>query len=339
MARKVPSTPLVKQLRAATSQAAHARSRQITQPARLRPWLSVILIVGLLILSVMSLATWNWLKGLQINANSNTAPPPAITTLKVQRTIPYADLNFTVLSAQYATSFPDDTIQSGPAAVRLNMRVTNPNTYTVAVIYYDIARLVLPKLSPVAPTNVSLSTGPRSGASETGWIDFPVAQHTQLNMLKLQLGSAPLGEMLVTMPFSGAFNPNQYAEKVSPQSLTIPYNFERSILTYHLQSVDIRYSYAGSQCKAGQQFYVLNFTVDNGNAKNIAPGYGYDYIRLYVNGANRPPIDNTLPNIFKAGAQGVRGRVVYAQPAGLKSLQIAFLLQVVVGEQSYSINL
>lgn len=298
----------------------------------------MILIVGLLLLTVASLVTWNWLRGLQINTNSNTASPP-VTTLQVQRALPYADLNFTVLNAQYATAFADDPIHAGPAAVRLNMRVTNPNTYAVAVIYYDIARLIAPKIAPIAPSNVRLSTGPQPGKSETGWIDFPVAQNTQLSTLKLQLGSAALGETLVTIPFSGKFNANQYAVKVSPQSLTIAYNFEGSILTYHLQSVDVRYSYGGSESKAGQQFYVLNFTVDNNNGTAISPGYGYDYIRLYVNGANRPPIDNTLPKTFKAGAQGVGGRVAYAEPAGLKSLQIVFLLQVVVGEQSYSIDL
>jgi hypothetical protein len=338
MAKKGPSTVLVEQLREATSHAAISRAPQKTHPSRLRPWLSFILVVGLLILTIVSLITWNWLKSLQINTNTNTAPPP-VTTLNVQRTIPYADLNFTVLSAQYATSFANDDIHPSPGTVRLNMRVTNPNKFSVAVIYYDVAHLLIPKLQSVAPTNVSLSTGPKPGASETGWIDFPVAQNTQLNTLKLQLGSAALGEMLMTMPFSGAFNPGQFTEKVSPQSLTIPYNFEGSILTYHLLNVNIRYSYAGSQCKAGQQFYVLNFSVDNGNGANISPGYGYDYIRLYINGENRPPIDNTLPYTFKASAQGVNGHVAYVGPAGLKSLQIAFLLQVVVGEQSYSINL
>ena len=338
MAKKVPSTLLVEQLREATSNAASSRIPQKMRPSRLRSWLSIILVVGLLLLTVVSLVTWNWLKSLQITTNTTTAPPP-VTTLKVQRTITYADLNFTVLNVQYATSFADDDIHPGPAVVRLNMRVTNPNKFSVAVIYYDIARLLIPKLQPVAPTNVSLSTGPKPGASETGWIDFPVAQHTQLNTLKLQLGSAALGETLVTMPFSGTFNPGQYAGRISPQSLTVPYNFEGSILTYHLQSVDIRYSYAGSQCKAGQQFYVLNFSVDNDNSANISPGYGYDYIRLYFNGANRPPIDNTLPYTFKAGAKGVGGRVAYVEPAGLKSLEIVFLLQVVVGEQSYSISL
>lgn len=338
MAKKGPSTVLVEQLREATSNAASSRTLQKTKSSRLRSWLSIILVMGLLILTFVSLVTWNWLKSLQINTNTNIAPP-SVTTLNVQRTIPYANLNFTVLSAQYATSFANDDIHPAPGTVRLNMRVTNPNKFSVAVIYYDVARLLIPKLQPIAPTNVSLSTGPKPNTSETGWIDFPVAQNTQLNALKLQLGSAVVGEMLMTMPFSGAFNPGQYTDKVSPQSLTIPYNFEGSILTYHLESVDIRYSYAGSQCKAGQQFYVLNFSVDNSNGANLSPGYGYDYIRLYVNGANRPPIDNTLPYTFKAGAQDVNGHVVYAEPAGLKALQIAFLLQVVVGEQSYSINL
>jgi len=338
MAKKGPSTILVEQLREATSHAAISRAPQKTHSFRLSPWLSIILVAGLLILSVVSLVTWNWLKSIKINTTTNTAPS-AVTTLKVQRTIPYANLNFTVLSAQYATSFANDDIHPAPGTVRLNMRVTNPNKFSVAVIYYDVARLLIPKLQPVAPTNISLSTGPQPGTSETGWIDFPVAQSTQLNTLKLQLGSPATGEMLMTMPFSGAFNPNQYTGKISPQSLTVPYNFQGSILTYHLLSVDIRYSYAGSQCKTGQQFYVLNFSVDNGNGANISPGYGYDYIRLYINGANRPPIANTLPYTFKAGAQGVNGHVVYAEPAGLKSLQIAFLLQVVVGQQSYSINL
>jgi len=338
MAKKVPSTLLVEQHRQAASHAGNSHKSQKIKTSRLYPWLSIILVAGLFIGTMAGFVAWNWLKGLQFTS-SNSTSLPQVTTLNVQRTVSYADLNFTVLNAQYGTSFADDDIHAGQAVVRLNMRVSNPNTFSVAVIYYDIARLLIPKLQPVAPTNVSLSTGPKPGSSETGWIDFPVAQNTQMKTLKLQLGSAALGEMLMTVPFSGTFNPDQYKEKASPQSLTVYYNFGGSILTYHLESVDIRYSYQGSQCKAGQQFYVLNFSVDNGNGANISPGYGYDYIRLFVNGLNRPPVDNTLPYTFKAGATGVSGRVVYSEPAGLKSLQIAFLRQFVVGEQSYSINL
>jgi len=294
--------------------------------------------IGLIILGSVSYITWNWLKNLQIAIGPSSAPAPSITTLSVQRSATYADLNFTVLNAQYATSFPDDPIQSGPAVARINLHVTNKTSNPVSVIYYDVARLLAPKIHPIAPTNVHLSTGPRPGSSETGWIDFPVAKGTRLAPLKLQLGSVSLGETLVTIPFSGPFNPSLYANKLSHQSLAISYDFSGNTLVYHLTSVDIRYSYQGTQCKAGDQYYVLNFTVDNPNGVNVSPGLGFDYIRLVINGYNRSPVANTLPYSFNPGAHSVGGRVVFVAPAGLTTLDIAFLLQVVVGQNNYSVN-
>ena len=79
--------------------------------------------------------------------------------------------------------------------------------------------------------------------------------------------------------------------------------------------------------------------MDNNNGVTVSPSYGFDYIRLIINGYNSPPIDNTLPYGFKEGAHGVAGRVVYIAPAGLKTLGIAFLLQVVQGQNTYSVNL
>jgi hypothetical protein len=301
-------------------------------------WIIGLLIIGLIILGSVSFITWKWLSNLQVSLGTTSAQP-AITKFSVQRSITYADLTFTVLNAQYATSFPDDTIQPGPAVVRLNMRVTNKTTDQVNVIYYDVAHLLVPKLNPIAPSNLHLSSGPKPGSSETGWIDFPVAKGIQLATLKLQLGSAALGETLVTIPFNGAFDPNRYAGRSSNQSLTILYDFAGNTLSYHLNSVDIRYSYRGTECKAGQQFYVLNFSVDNNNGVAVSPGYGFNYVRLVVNGYNQPPIDNTLPYGFKAGAHGVTGRVVYTAPAGLKTLNIAFLLQEVQGQENFDVRL
>ncbi len=304
-------------------------------------WISVVglLIIGLIILSGVSYFTWNWLRNVQVVLGSATNTQHTITTLNVQRTVTYADLNFTVLTAQYAISFPDDTIQTGPAVVRLNMRVTNKMTAQIDVIYYDIARLIAPELNPIEPTNVHLSAGPKPGSSEIGWIDFPVNKGIQLATLKLQLGSVPLGETLVTVPFSGPFDPHHFDRRISPQSLDIYYDFKGNTLVYHLTSVDIRYSYTGTECKAGNQFYILNFTVDNDNGVTVNPGFGFDYIRLVIDGYNRPPIDNTLPYGFDAGAHGVAGRVAFVAPAGLQTLTIAFLLQVVQGQGTYSTNL
>jgi hypothetical protein len=308
------------------------------KPPKFSLWITSLLMIGIIILSGVGFITWNWVRNLHITFGPGNTQS-TITTFNVERTATYADLYFTVLNAQYAASFPDDTIQTGPAMVRLNMRVTNKSTGPASVIYYEVARLLVPGSKPITPTNIHLSTGPKPGSSEIGWIDFPVSKGISLTPLKLQLGSVALSETLQTIPFSGPFDANHLAGRTSPQSLTIYYNFSGNLLVYHLNSVTMLYAYRGIQSKTGQQFYLLNFTVDNNNGVTVSPGYGFDYIRLIINGYNLPPMDNTLTNSFKAGAQGVAGRVVYIAQAGLTTVGIAFLLQVVQGQDTYSINL
>lgn len=308
-------------------------------PTRLWPWLAILLVVGVILLGGVSIWAANWLRSVPISLNTNTGQPRVqVTTLNVERTASYADLNLTVVSAQYATSFSNDLIRPGPAVVRLNMQVTNPARASLSLVYYDIARLLVPAQQPVAPTNAQLASAVPAGATVKGWIDFPVAAGTQLAKLKLQLGSMVLNETLVLIPFTGAFHPEQYLNHLSPQSLVIYYNFKGSTLTYHLLSVDVRYSYNGVQAKAGQQFYVLNWSVDNPNGADVSPGLGYDYMRLVVNGADRPPFDNSLPYTFKAGAKAIDGRVAYVGPTGMKAFSIGFLFQLSSGQNSYGVN-
>ena len=307
---------------------------------RLWPWLTILLVTGILLLGGASFFTWNWLRSVPITLNVEANPARVqATTLHVKRTVSYADLSLTVVNAQYAPSFSDDFIRTGPAVVRLNMQVTNTTRGSIALVYYDIARLLIPKQQPIAPTNVQLASTVQQGATVNGWIDFPVAAGTQLANLKLQLGSMVLNETLVVVPFTGAFHPERYLNHLSPQSLTIYYSFKGYTLAYHLMSVDVRYSYNGVEARAGQQFYVLNWSVDNANGADVSPGFGFDYIRLIVNGADRPPIDNTLPYTFKAGPKAIGGRVVYGAPSGMKSLSIAFLYQLAPGQDSYQVNL
>ncbi len=147
-------------------------------------------------------------------------------------------------------------------------------------MFYEIAHLLVPGQKPIAPTTVHLQVGPQPHTSETGWIDFPVSGRTKLDTLRLQLGSIALNELLIKIPFTGTFNSQSYADRVSPQNAVFSYNFNGHILNYHLSSVEIRYSYQGEQCKAGQQFYVLNFRVDNPHGVDVSPGFGFDYVRL-----------------------------------------------------------
>lgn len=338
MAKKTSLTPVVIDSGYNTSAKGIAAPPGDSKPSKLWLWVTSLLIIGVIVLGSVGYITWNWLNNLQVSLEPGSTPP-TITTFNVQRTATYAGLYYTVLNVQYAASFPDDTIQSAPAVVRINMRVANKSADQVSVIYYDVARLLVPGSKPVAPTNLQLSTGPKPGSSEIGWLDFPVARGVQLPTLGLQLGSVALAEALVTIPFSGPFDPNRFVGRTSPQSLTISYYFTGNVLIYRLKSVDILYAYRGIQAKAKQQFYVLNFTVDNNNGVMVSPGYGFDYLRLILNGYNLPPIDNTLPSSFKAGAHGVAGRVAYVAQVGLKTLNIAFLLQLVQGQNNYSVNL
>ena len=313
--------------------------RQTQTFSKLWLWIVGLMIIGLLIFGVMSNLALQWAKTVHITIGSGFTQP-AITTYTVGRHGMYEELSYTVLNAQYATSFPNDTIQTGPALVRVNLQVANMSTDQVSVIYYDVARLIVPGVAkPVAPTNVSLSISPKPRTSEVGWIDFPVPRGVTLSALKLQLGSQLLNEAILVIPFRGSYDPNHFAPKTYPQSLTIYYNFAGNILIYHLTSVNVLYAYRGTQAAIGQQFYVLNFSVDNNNGVMVSPGYGFDYIRLNIYGYNTPPIDNTLPHGFNAGAQRTKGSVVYKGPAGMKSLNFAFLVQVAQGQSTYSVNL
>ena len=308
-----------------------------------RQWLlfSILLLVGLIILGSVSSIAWGWLKNIHISINPVSTPIP-IQTFSVQRTADYAGLAYTLVNVQYATAFPNDGIHSGVAIVRATLHVSNTSSNQISVVYYDIARLLAPHLSPIIPTNTSLSTGPQPGTSETGWIDFSVPQAVQLSTLKLQLGSSLLGEYLVTIPCTGKFNSNIYTDRTSSQNLDINYYFPHNapqLLIYHLSSVDIRYAYHGTQAKAGQQFYVLNFHVTNPNSTTVSPGFGYDYIRLSFNGGPiHPPIDNILPYSFLS-AKPVNGYVVFTGPAGIHALTIDFLVQFGSGGSTFNISI
>ena len=147
------------------------------QPSKpLWPWLALLLVTGIFLLGGVSFCAANWLRSLPISLNTNTgqAARVQVTTLNVKRTVSYADLSLTVVNAQYATSFRDDLIRPAPAVVRLNMQVTNPTRGEISLVYYDIARLLVPAQQPIAPTNVELASAVSPGATVKGWIDFPL---------------------------------------------------------------------------------------------------------------------------------------------------------------------
>ncbi len=279
------------------------RLQQKKEPAIFWPWLGGMLVVGLVIVGIVTFSVWNWLNTVQPGMGGSSQSAAPVSTVNVGRSITYADLNVTWNSAQYTTSFTDDPIHAGAATMRVMLTVNNPTSNAIVITYYDVVRLLVPGQQPIVPTNLDLSAALQKGASQSGWIDFPVAQGTNLNTLKLQLGSAATSELLVTIPVTGSYNAAQYQPRTYHPALSLTYYFKGwnipgYDLTYHLAGVDVRDSYNGTETKTGQQYYTLHFTVDNPNGVVVSPGLGFDYIRLAFNGGNRPPVDNTLPASF-----------------------------------------
>ena len=205
-----------------------------------------------------------------------------------------------------------------------------------SVAYYDVARLLVPQRQALAPSNLNLSSMPKAGSTQTGWIDFPVAKKTALKALALQLGNATLGDTLATIPVSGPYTAGQYDDHLYTVNANINYLFQgyrvpAYWLNYHLQTVATSFSYNGVEASAGSQFYTLNFTVDNPNRVAVSPGFGYDYIRLEGNGGHITAQDNSLPYTFAANQRGLSGYVVFEGPANLHTLTIAFLIQAQIG--------
>jgi len=220
MANKISSTPLLPQPKDKTP--VGTRVQKIVHSSKREPWplFTSLLVLGVIILIVASTVAWNLLRNVKVTTNQAPSQAPMLT-FEVQRTVPYAGLEFTLVNAQYATTFIDDDIHSGSGVVRLNMKVANNSSDQINIVYYDIARLLAPKLSPITPTNVSLSVGPKPHTSETGWLDFSVSSPLQLSTLQLQLGSTTLGESLVKIPLSGPFNASRYSDRTSPQNMDI----------------------------------------------------------------------------------------------------------------------
>src|SRR5437763_163441 len=207
MANKISSTPLLPQPKDKTPVPAGTRVQKIVHSTKREPWplFTSLLVLGVIILIVASTVAWNLLRNVKVTTNQAPSQAP-ILTFEAQRTAPYAGLEFTLVNAQYATIFTDDDIHSGSGIVRLNMKVANNSSDQINIVYYAIAGLLAPKLSPIAPTNVSLSVGPKPHTSATGWLDFSVSSPLQLSPLQLPLGLTTLGKTLVKIPLSGPAN-------------------------------------------------------------------------------------------------------------------------------------
>lgn len=254
------------------------------------------------------------------SASSNTPTPggngsgAANETLNLMFT--YASLDIAITSVQYAQSFSDDS----RGGVRVAFKET-ASEQIGAFLYSDVARLILPDQSVVAPVNEQYSISPATGTSRTNWIDFPVTtQPADLSKLVLQMGSPQEHQMQI--PLSSGADLSKYQPKTVNPNLPIHYGG----LNWTLQTATSTLSTGGKQASTNMRYVVLTFNVDDPTSGNVNIGFVDEYMRLKSGDSTNPALKTTLPTTINAQQTGISGIVTFLMPENATAFTLIFLV-------------
>ncbi len=254
-----------------------------------------------------------------INGKPTIQPP--ITTVQINETVPYAGVNITILNAQQSQTFLGDPNSDTNGMVRLNLKESS-TTGRGNFFYGDVARLILPDKSSVAPVNEKQSFRPDAGVTRTNWLDFPVPMSTQISQITFQLGKDT--EAQVAAPLTGKANLTQYQPKTAQLNSSTHY----AGLTWTVTSANIGLSDDGKQADKGMRYVMMTMKVDNPTSSDFRAYWG-DYIRLQAGGSTSAPevdsISGKFPLDFAAGSSGTAGSLTFLLPEGSTSYTLILL--------------
>jgi len=257
--------------------------------------------------------------------SSNITPTTAASTTangasteQVNLKFTYAGVDVTISTIQYAQSFADDSsITTG--GVRVSFNENNVTTTNPDFIYGDVARLILPDGSSVAPTNELHSVSPGSQTSDTNWLDFQVAsQPANLSQLVIQMGTAQENQMQIPL------NAGADLSKYQPKTVTLGTQFQYAGLNWTLKSATGSLSVAGKQATTGNVYVTLALSVFNPTAAGYS-ALASDYARLQVGGTTNAPTSDTNFPISIAAQANVSGTMIFLVPQGNSAFTLIML--------------
>jgi hypothetical protein len=111
-----------------------------------------------------------------------------VGALQVNRTITFSGVNITVMKVGEAGKFSDDKKQLGNYTVRVYIKALNKGGMAVGIDYAGLARLLLPDGREVAPQVVGITPVVLPNQTQTGYVDFPLANQLDLASLTLRMG-------------------------------------------------------------------------------------------------------------------------------------------------------
>lgn len=247
------------------------------------------------------------------NQNSQVTPTQApLKTTPINATVNYASVNITILDAQQATSFADDTSTPAQGVVRLDLHAVQSDVNNVyfssapVFAYPESFVLLLPGGSKVVSEGYKDLNGPARKEAQTTWIDFPASTSLKVNQMILQIGKDT--EEQIQVPLIGHADLSQYQPKQGTPNLHVAFGS----MFWTLKRVTFKLSDSGTQVAKGMRFLVLTFSLDNPGTEGYN-AFPPDFIRLEYGGTTIN-LEQAVIGDAAAGTTNIPGLVSFVVP-------------------------
>lgn len=234
----------------------------------------------------------------------------------------FASVNITLVSAQLANSFPDDTsTTAGPAGIaRVNLQENNTTAGNPEYLEESTMLLALPDGTTAQAGNEKESISPAAGVNRQNWLDFPLNSQIGLNQLTLRVGEQSVNQM--NIPLQPKADISKFQDKTSNPNT----QFKYGQLNLTLKTATLSYSYADQQATAGNRYVILTLSAANNTTSSISI-YPPSYMRLQAGGnSTTPDSTTTLPYSVAANASNT-GVVAFLIPQNTTSFTLVMLAQ------------
>ena len=298
----------------------------------------VLLVVLFLCLGVPSLyyasrtsfsKSLNFISGSNNSSNSGSVPntQPQITTAPINQTVTYAGVDITIVSVQQSTAFINDGRTAANGMIRVNIKETNNSGSDASYFFSDMAHLILPDKSSVAPVNEMQTSPPANSIAHDNWLDFAVPTSNKIDQLTLLLGTTQ--EAQISIPLTGKADLSAFQTKTVNPNIPISYGG----LNWTLKTAKYSLSIGGKQATTGMRYVVLLFNVDNPTSGNVSITFTDEYMRLKSSDTTNPALSsNTLTPTVNANTTGGGGTVTFLMPANATAFTLIFLAQHHLGD-------
>lgn len=255
---------------------------------------------------------------------AGSAQTPTVGTSGLQPLnlkISYASMALTIVSAQIARSFPDDSSDPGSAGVlRVNLQENNTTTGNPGYLESDAMLLVMPDGSTVRMTGQKQNISPDAGVNRPNWLDFALNSQVSVSQLALRIGAASENQMDV--PLRPGADLGKYQDKVSSPDAQFVY----AGVNWTLKTATLSYSYNDRQATTGNLYVILSLSAVNNSPDNFVDSVS-TYLRLQTNGNSAEPDGHTTLPIEISAHTTAAGLVAFLMPQGATAFTLVLLGQ------------